>query len=298
MPSFNQIKELVGIDAATNLAKSTVDIQRHEDHWKDALEKYIDKMNEKVAHAITHERYFDELTEVDFEEIMVKHYLATIVLGFNIAREEGELRNKPKKKLLMSNIPPKAKVPKDMKKVFDLWDAYRKGTWKPARPVSIAKALKKEYLKKVKVVYEQASEDMRNGITADKYEVISSIRKATGSSYARANTIMQTETTSYYNKARKEVYDESEDVTHYLFMAIRDKRTTKWCTSYKKGGRDGLVYRKDDPNCKKDEPACHWNCRSEMVPLTPENPKHKRLIDSTSRKRENNNPYPLPKGWK
>jgi hypothetical protein len=42
---------------------------------------------------------------------------------------------------------------------------------------------------------------------------------------------------------------------------------------------------------------CHPNCRSEILPLMPLNPKHKKLIDNESMWRQNNSPVPLIKGW-
>jgi uncharacterized protein with gpF-like domain len=104
--------------------------------------------------------------------------------------------------------------------------------------------------------------------------------------------IVATETTRYYNDVRHEIYSQSEDINHFLFMSIRDFRTTEWCKT-----RNGLVYKKEDPLYLREKPPCHWNCRSEMVPLTDVNPRHEKMINDPSIARRNNKCKPLPPGW-
>jgi SPP1 gp7 family putative phage head morphogenesis protein len=173
-----------------------------------------------------------------------------------------------------------------------LWDQWRKRKKVPPRQQKIADKVKKSYIKKIQQVVKKYQEKIRKGEVIEKKEISDYIRDNSKAESARAKTIVETETTRYWNTIRKNVYDESEDVTHYLFMAIRDMATTKWCKT-----RTGLVYAKGDPLLEKEKPPCHWNCRSEILPLTPQNPKHKKIIDDKSRWRRNHSPEPLPHGW-
>lgn len=162
----------------------------------------------------------------------------------------------------------------------------------PARQKEIAEKIKKAYIKKVQSVWVKYGEEFRSGITAETTEAVRQIKEGADVVYSRAKMIVETETTYYYNKSRRTVYDESPDVTHYLFVSVRDHATTKWCKT-----RHGLVYKKGDPLLDKETPPIHWNCRSEILPLTWHNPAHRKLIEDLSRRRRNNTCEPLPPGW-
>jgi SPP1 gp7 family putative phage head morphogenesis protein len=118
------------------------------------------------------------------------------------------------------------------------------------------------------------------------------MKAATRVGAKRGNMIVATETTRYFNQARQAFYDEVPSVTHYLFIAIRDHRTTKWCKS-----RNGLVFEKGTELFKRNRPPTHYNCRSEIVPLNRFNPRHKAMIDDKSIQAKNNKMEPLLPGW-
>lgn len=234
--------------------------------------------------------------EIDFEEFFVKHYFDAARTGLKVAETEDELE----KRWRLARKPPIVRVPASLKKLRDLYDQWRKGRYTPKRPVAVAERIKKAYLEKVQSVWAKYSKEFREGSEANQREVVRKIREAAEVVVSRAQTIVRTETTNYYNQARKEYYDDSEDVTHYLFMAVRDQATTKWCSPKTQGGkrgRSGLVYAKTDPLLEQEKPACHWNCRSELLPLVPDNPSHEKLIRDRSIQRRNVQCHPLPKGW-
>lgn len=182
-----------------------------------------------------------------------------------------------------------------LKDLMKLWDRWRKKKVVRKKQQSYADRIKKAYIKKVQSVWKKYSEDFREGNDADKEFIIDKVKKAAATVKPRAQTIVNTETTRYYNDTKLQIYDQSPDVTHYLFMAIRDFRTTKWC---KEGvGRHGIVYTKGSYYIMKERPPCHWNCRSEFLPLSPLNPSHRKIIADMSRHRENRRPAELPPGW-
>lgn len=164
-----------------------------------------------------------------------------------------------------------------------------------------AKRIQKEYLKRVSSVWEEHSYVWRKGDVASQQFVIKAIKEEAAVTSRRAAGIVRTETTNYYNKARKEFYDQSPDITHYLFVAIRDAATSPWCSPLTKDGyrgRSGLVYSKKDPLCAKERPACHPFCRSEFLPLNRLNPAHLRFIQNESIQRRNHKCYPLLPNWR
>lgn len=227
------------------------------------------------------------------ERFILSHYFS--VIGTTARDAEEELTVIDSEKRLA-----KPRIPKSLAEVRKIYDYWRKTGRMPKGLKDQATKIKDQYLKKVQQVWRKYSEDYRAGEPTKKAEVVDRVKKAAETATSRAKTIVRTETTNYSNDVRSEIYDQADGVTHYLFLAIRDQGTTKWCTervTKGKRGRHGLVYEKNDPLTKKERPSCHWNCRSEMVPLTPYNPRHKRLIEDESKYRRNHTCHPLPEGW-
>jgi SPP1 gp7 family putative phage head morphogenesis protein len=227
----------------------------------------------------------------DFETLFIEHWFETQVVGFKIADNESELDSK---------APRLARRLKSLADILKLYDLWRKGRYRPKAAIKSAKDMKKRYIDAVQKAWKKHSEDFREGGEQTQAEIRKEVRKAAETTKSRAATIVRTETTRYYNQARKDYYDASEDVTHYLFMAVRDKATTPWCTASTvngKRGRHGLVYAKDDPLLKTETPPIHWNCRSELLPLNRFNPSHKKLINDYSFHRRTHQCTPLPPGW-
>lgn len=194
-------------------------------------------------------------------------------------------------------ITSKAKLSRDLKVRRSLFDLQK--LWDKSRSKKIfkfnkkmAKSIKKEYLQKCKSVWEKYSGEFRTGESSSMEDAKRVITEASKGSKSRGNMIVETETTRYYNQARKSYFDSSPDVGYYLFLAIMDHATTKWCST-----RHRIIYTKGEKVTDRETPPIHWNCRSEMVPLTLLNPVHKKLIDNKSMWRIVSKCEPLPKGW-
>lgn len=254
--------------------------------WLDELRSLTDWLIEKALRTGQL-----DLTAIDFTDIAMTHSLDVMQLALHDSVDF--LPPVPSEsRLAKAKAPPTASVPTDFKQLRILWDKFRKKKYIPPRQRAIAERVKKAYLKRVQAEWVKYGEGFRSGETAVRNEAVSAIMKGADVAYARAKMIVETETTYYYNKVRVSVFDQSPDVSHYLFMAIRDHRTTEWCKS-----RHGLVYAKDDPLFKRERPPCHWNCRSEILPLTLLNPRHRAMIEDPARQRRRNKCKPLPEEW-
>ena len=283
---FKKLKE--SSDAASKVEKKSRKI----------MEKRFEDIEKKLIDALEKGKPVPE--DFTFKDVIIENAFESAKSGFIVSAVHDPKRDndskikklaakKPKAKLL-----PRSEFPKSLSSLMDLWDKWRKGDAKlPGRQRKIAEELKKAYLKKTQETWKRYSKDFRNGDSGEKAAIIQKVKDAGRTTFARAKTIVETETTKYYNQARKDYYDESDDVTHYLYVPIRDAATTKWCKS-----RQMVVYTKGTKFLRDETPPIHWNCRSEILPLTPQNPRHKKLIDDKSRRRENRSPEPLPRGWK
>ena len=215
----------------------------------------------------------------DLEDLFCQHFFDVAIRSIRYAMRDTEIHTPLKKNTGLAL--PKPHIPESLKALMRLYDLYRKKRYKPPRAVAQAKKIKVEYLKRVSSVWEEHSHAFRTGDVADQKAVVRSIQEEADTTASRAKTIVRTETTNGYNKARKQFYDQDDDVTHYLFIAIRDAATSPWCSPLTLNGyrgRSGLVYAKSDPRCDKERPACHYGCRSEYLPLNRLNPAHLRFI--------------------
>jgi len=230
-----------------------------------------------------------ELDPPPFENMLVEHYFRVQIEALKFAEKESELN---KKRL--------ARQPRSLAEIMKLYDRWRQGLYKPKGPLARAKDLKDRYIKSVQSAWKKYSYDFREGGEQTQAEIRTLIRDAAKTTTSRAQIIIRTETTRYYNQARRAYYDKGDEVTHYLFIAVRDKATTPWCspqTINGKRGRSGLVYKKGDPLLDAEMPPCHWNCRSELLPLNRFNPVHLKLINNAAIARRNHVCTPLPPGW-
>lgn len=261
--------------------------------------KAIKELNDVVSKTLADmERGMDPrpVAAEAIEELFIEHYFDVAQSAVKSAQTEDDLERRHR-----LAKPPKPVIPKTLAEIRKSYDEWRRGRSRPRRPSVLGEQVKKEYLKKVQQVWGKYSEAFRTGDVASQEEARERIKDAARVAKARAQTIVRTETTNYYNQAREKYYNESPDVTHYLFLAIRDSRTSQWCKpalTNGKRGRHGLVYAKGDPLLAKERPACHPNCRSEILPLTPDNASHLRLISDESIARRNVACYPLLPGWR
>lgn len=277
---LSQYLNEVEIDEVIHLAKKA---QTLEQKWRAKADQFFNKISDKIAEDIVNRMNIDE-NSIDFETLFVEHAFDVMFDGVKSAQKRPAI---PARLAY-----PKSPMPRSLKALMQLWDLWRNKKKAPPRQKALANKIKKAYIRKAQQVVSKYETRARRGDVIEKQEVLSDLREQTKAPSARVNTIINTETTRYWNQARRNVYDESQDITHYLFLAIRDAATTKWCKT-----RNGLIYAKGDPILSRETPPIHWNCRSEILPLTPKNPRHKKLIDDELLRRRNHSPEPLPPGW-
>lgn len=282
------------------LAASARSAQRMERVWQQRFDYFLKELDEKIfAQLVERGQFLLDTNQIDFLPLLLDFTFAVTELGLASAETALRAGEMPVPKRVERPLTKMAgrkrrtwRIPRTLAELKELYDAYRKKKLVPVRQQRMAEEIKQAYIKRCQSVWEKYGKEFREGEVYSRGSVTRILRQKGDMARARANMIVQTETTYYYNNARRQVYDASSDVSHYLFVAIRDKATTKWCRT-----RQGLVYAKGDPLLKQETPPCHWNCRSEILPLTAYNPRHRQLIEDSSRARRNNRCEPLPKGW-
>lgn len=272
---LNQFFDKAEVREITRMA---VAVENEETIWRNKLKDLMKQINEKIVEQLEKKGRVSVKDVDQFDEFFLLQMLGVHGMTLRTVKKLGKL--------------PKGQTPRNLQDLMKLWDKYRKKGELPPRVKEISEKVKKAYIKKCQSVWDRKSEAFREGEVATRKAAVEAVEAAGKTTYSRAKMIVETETTYYYNKTRRDLYDKSADVTHYLYMAIRDHRTTKWCKT-----RHGLVYRKDDPLFDKETPPIHWNCRSEILPLSPLNPRHKELIDDPKKLRRNHKCEPLPEGW-
>lgn len=275
------------------LKNSSKVAQGLEDRWQRKVAQYLEQVTQRAVIALEQTGHFQG---PDLESLFIEHYFDVSIAAMRFAESERELETKVSHRL--ASLPRKPGSLEDLMRLYDLW---RRKKYTPKEQVLQANRVKKDYLKKVSSVWEKHSESFRKGDAFTQQDVIAEVQKEAGTVTSRAQTIVRTETTNYYNTARKALYDQDEDVTHYLLVAVRDAGTSPWCTPLTINGfrgRSGLVYAKADPLCAEECPACHPGCRSEFLPLNRLNPAHLRYIQDEKLQRRNHKCFPLLKGWR
>lgn len=283
---ITNLVQLVGAREAANMVYLSKKVAKLESRFILKLKKRFEEIGKQVFSALIDGEPIADL--IDVSDIIMEMSIEAMTLGVK-STQKNAITTASAAKL---TAPPKLTVPKSLKEIRRLWDEYRKWKRLPPRVKKHADAIKKAYLKQVQSVWEKNSRDFRQGKTAEKAPAIAAMMDQANIGFTRGKMIVQTETTFFYNQVRREIYDQADGVTHYLFVALRDHATTPWCKT-----RQHLVYAKGDPLLDDETPPCHWNCRSELLPLTPSNPNHLRLIKDKGKARRNNKPEPLPPEW-
>lgn len=242
--TITNLTELLGAREASDVIQLARWVDRIEKKWVSVAHKYTDKMTIEL---LTNARATGRIKEslVDFGPLLMTHAHAVMKDGIL-----STFRRTPVRVERLA-APPKGEIPKSLKELRKWWDKYRKGDKIAPRQREMADKIKATYLKAIHEAWLKHSEDFLSGDAAGNTEAIAAIMEKAQIGFSRAKMTVETETTYYFNKARREIYDQSDDVTHYLFMAIRDHRTTKWCKT-----RHGLVYAKGDPLLDKETPPC------------------------------------------
>jgi SPP1 gp7 family putative phage head morphogenesis protein len=132
-----------------------------------------------------------------------------------------------------------------------------------------------------------------NPISRD--ELLKRLQSTVNVSRARAQTIARTEVGAAYNRGRLSTFSESKLVTHLIFYAIDDKRTTSICQS-----RAGMILPVEDKKAiAHNLPPCHYSCRSTIGSLMPQiNEMHRKIVEDKSRFYSSRKLVPLLSGWR
>ncbi len=285
--NIDTIKTLAGLLGKRETAeviRLSAKQERLERQWSRTMVASIGVQTARILARAERTRRLD-LDAFDVSEVLMEHSRAVMRAGI----ESTDVQSPVRRAYLAA--PPPGAVPKSLKALRVWWDKYKAGKM-PARQRALANRIRDAYHAELQAAWRQHSEAFLSGETAGITEAVDAIQKRAGVAASRAKMIVETETTYYFNKARRQIYDDSPDVTHYLFVAVRDHATTKWCKS-----RTGLVYAKGDPLLDKETPPIHWNCRSELLPLLRQNPNHQRIISDRERARRNNRCEPLSPEW-
>lgn len=200
------------------------------------------------------------------------------------------------------------KWPSDTARIRALWDRWRHTGKLPGRTAKQAAAVKVLYIRRIQTLWQKRGKEFITGSPPtlgfdekgaywnpdafDRESVKDAIEAEALVSRARASTIVETETTRYYNTTRLNIYNTMDNVIGYYFVCVRDHATTPWCLS-----RRHAVFMKGSALLGHNTPPCHWNCRSELLPLSKNNPAHRRLLDDMKLRAENRRFVPLPPGW-
>lgn len=290
-------QQFLGGPAIARLAQQALEVQALERRFETRAVGQLELELVRVMNAFEQGREIPADLLAGLEQVLFDQALEVIDQGLNTAEESmQDLEDRPPTQRLAKK-PPRLRIPRKMDDLRRFWDRVRRQQQgKPEgitdRARSIFDSVREEYLKKLQQVWRKYGADWREGRTGSKERAIEAMQKATGSTRRRVRTIIETETTYYYNTTREAYYSKADVVTHYLFLAVRDHATTQWCRS-----RHGKVFEKGTTLFLENIPPCHWNCRSEIVPLTPFNPRHKLLIEDKSKRATRGNIVPLPPGW-
>jgi len=106
-------------------------------------------------------------------------------------------------------------------------------------------------------------------------------------------TVFRTNTISAYNAGRwEEIQMNKENIAFLEYVAIDDSRTTEICSAL-----DGVRLPPDDPFWKTHYPPNHFNCRSQVIEVSPDEVEVFGYKETEKDKIDEINGVPIPKGF-
>ena len=151
--------------------------------------------------------------------------------------------------------------------------------------------IRKVYLRKLQTKFKSILPKLDTNDLSPK-EARSQLMEAWKATKPRVELIFRTETSTYFGKTQVAFFNGDKDIIGFLFDSIRDRASTIWCRD-----RHGLVYRPGTKELRINTPACHWMCRSHLIPLA-DTPENRKLLEDASRNPAHRHVTPLPAGWR
>jgi len=294
--SLNELRVVLGREDAERIERNARIAEAIEQRWKAKADDLFSAIIEKLLNDV--ERNGRPTTPTDLEELLgsffLEHEVATVIASERTI-EPAAFVNLAKTKRVEA-------WPNSIGKVHDLWNQWKRTGKLPNRTKKNAAKIRKVFIDRVQSFWRKHGADFIFGDSRKGYKtnpdawdregarqkLEDALRVAT----SHARMIIETETTRYYNDTRRAYYDHVESVVGYLFICVRDARTTEWCRS-----RGGVVFTKGTALLTRNTPPCHWNCRSELLPLSRFNPAHMKIFEDKKLRAENRKLAPLPVGW-
>lgn len=159
------------------------------------------------------------------------------------------------------------------------------------RSSKIVDRVRKQYLTKLYRKFSEIIPALTDGVITPA-EARSALMDTWNASKSRVELIFRTETTTYFGKTQTSFFKDNDNIIGFLFDSIPDRGRTDWCRS-----RHGLVYRPSTKLLAQNTPACHWGCRSHLIPLA-NTAYNRKLLDDPQRDPSNRKVAPLPPGWR
>lgn len=313
---LHRLAEVLGAQDVRRIEDNARVAEAIEQRWKAKVDELFAELLDDVLDTIEEHgevRWHQDLLE-RIGALLLEHELQTTVAAANTITPAEYVR---------AAKGDEKKWPTDLTRIRQLWDTWRRTGKLPGRTAQQAAAIKTLYIRRVQQAWQKHGRDFISGArvaghqaehvepvndVSDKGKAIvwnngafdragarQLIEQAFGVAKARAKTIVETETTRYYNTTRVNTYNAIDSVVGYLFVIVRDAATTKWCRS-----RAGVIFFKGTTGANglpHNTPPCHYNCRSELLPLSRLNPAHRRLLENKSLWAENRRLVPLLPEW-
>lgn len=310
-----RLAEVLGAQDVRRIEDNARVAEGVEQIWKKRFDELFDQLLDDLLDTIEEHgevRWHHDLLE-RFGALLLEHELYTSTAAANTIAPAEYVR---------AAKGDRNKWPTDLATIRKLWDQWRRTGKLPGRTAQQAAAIKTLYIRRVqqawqrygrefiagapRVVGKRSAPDVNqvndskhgavwNANAFDRAGAKAMLEQALAVPRARASTVIETETTRYYNTVRINTYNAIDSVVAYLFVAVRDSATTKWCRS-----RAGVIFFKGTDGVNglpHNTPPCHYNCRSELLPLSRLNPAHRRLLEDKRLWAQNRKLEPLLPEW-
>lgn len=217
-----------------------------------------------------------------------EHFYRTVVTEAYYSSKQEKTQQKGHKRLA---APWPIGLPR---KLVDLEKIFRDRRYWPKimkRNKAIVDRVRKSYLAKLQRKFRTVVPRLQAGIITP-VEAKKQMLEAWEASKSRVELIFRTETATYYGKTQVNFFNSDPDIIGFLFDSVKDVARTEICRS-----RHGLIFRPRTKLLEENTPACHYNCRSHLIPLA-NTPYNRKLLDDPSRDPANHKLAPLPHGWR